>query len=546
MSFRVAEWFAANPKAEGWATSALAAGTSWRAIHSELRRCQQYPGRDHTAVGLYLTKKPADLPVSAPAKPAPAPKKAPPERFLVSDANVRGLERSQDFFVTCAVSSSPVNAPALRALERAAAECGGKVVVLPIRYKNPTTRREAEAQQPDEWWDAAVRPYLIENEIRPHELLSIMTTRVQATAANPLPARIDSMTQARSAVFGHSQMAMRTVPTPGRQYPKVLYTSGAITDPVYSDTLAGDMARFHHRIAAVKVEVRGRKFHLRDIHWDGQAWTDIDRLYTPAGVTDAPPAAAAAIGDVHVGVEDKKAERAIFGPGGLIEVSRVQEVYFHDLYDGRAPNPHERHNSLLQAARTETFLDEARLVAEWLGRIAAAHPVPRKFRVVRSNHDEFIERWLAAGNLRPEDEEIYCWLKWQMLREKRETGQFPLALELLIRELAPDLDPRIEFLEPGQPARVGDVSYEHHGHAGPDGARGSPQNMARIGTKFVAGHIHRSVIWGGGYWVGVLARLGHAYAERGGGPSSWMSSHVLQGASGFRQMIHVIGDRIRG
>lgn len=528
----LAAWFDAHKKAAQQAAAYVQNGGSGRACVAWLQSKHAYPFRDHTKLQDYLRREfPAEYSGRAKVKPK--------ERFLRTEREIKALDKAQDIFFTCAVSSSPVCKPALRALEHAAAECGGKIVVVPIRYVNPT--RPGETRE-DEWWDEALRPYLIEQEIRPHPLLSLMTTRVQATANNPLPARIDGRTKARSAVFGHPQLAMRTVATPQNKLPKIMYSSGAITEKAYSSTLAGDLADFHHSVGAVKIEVRGKRFHLREIVWDGKQFVDIRRAYTPRGVKDAARAKALILGDVHVGLSDEEIDAALFGLGGMLDVLQPEVLGLHDIFDGRAVNPHERGNALLAAVRNgDSVADEIAQVAEWLQAVMRDRDYIREAIVVRSNHDIFLDRWLAGGRPEPRDAELFHYLSWQMLRAHRDAGQFPNPLELALSEHT--LDKRIRFLALDESYQLADCELGMHGHLGPDGARGTPDNLRRIGTRFVAGHRHSPAIWQGGYWTGISCRYRHGYNA---GPSSWMASQVAILCNGLRQMQHVIGGAFRG
>lgn len=528
-------WFDENPAAVRTAKTWLRSGGSARSLVGVLQAQHDFPF-SHTGVRKWAKQHAAGELAARSAR-------KPPERFIRTDQDVKQLDQTTDLFVTSAVNNSPVCVDALRALEQATAECGGTILVNPVRYKNPTRRGEVRE---DEWWAPELVPYLLENEVRPHPLLSVMTTRVQATTANPLPARIDSRTKDRSAVFGHPQLSMRTVATPQNKLPKILYSSGAITERAYSDTLAGDMAQFHHSIAAVKIEVRGKHFHLREIVWDGTRFIDLDREYRPSGVYDAPRPDLIAFGDIHFGLEDPVVMGATFGPGGVVDTLKPRRAAFHDTFDGRKPNPHERSNALLRAIRAEhTVRGELRYWANAMNDLLRGTSFEEAV-IVRSNHDEFLDRWLAAGAPEPNDAVLYHWLMYQMVAEpgtlEPRRGELPMALELILREWF-ELDPRIRFLQADESYRFHDVEIGMHGHLGPDGARGSPSNLARIGTKFIAGHRHSPCIWQGGYWVGLKALYRHGYNR---GPSSWLQADCLLHANGMRQLISYVNEHWRG
>lgn len=462
-------------------------------------------------------------------------------QFLRSDQDLKALEQTTDFFVTSAVQNSEADGPALRALELAAEECSGRIHVTPIRYVNPTRQNEI---RPDEQWAPALEPYLLESEVRPHPNLAFMTRKSAATTNNPLPVKLNGRTQDRSAIFGHPQLAMRTVATPQHKLPKIYYSSGAITEArgAYSDTDAGDMAEFHHSLAAIKVEIRGRRFHLRELIWDGYQFADIDRAYTPHGVVDLTPPAALVMGDWHEGATDPQVERATFGPGGIVESCQPEQLIVHDLADNLECNPHEVGRSLISATRAnQTVADHIAAVSKRLAQWGGLEGLQRVV-VVPSNHDDFLRRWLESGKAEPKDRELHAFLTYRMLREHRLRGAFPNALELAVRE-AGDLPDHVRFLKLDESYRVRGVELGMHGHLGPNGARGSIRNLAQIGTRSIIGHVHSPGIWQGVVAVGTSSnyRLGY-----NAGPSSWLQSHCLLFQSGYRQLLHIIEGSWRG
>ncbi len=516
-----------------------------RAFVQLLKREFDYPLSDHTSLITWGRRHYGDRwddPKANAAEVGTAIAKAPaPATFHKSDADVRRLERREDFLVTCAVNNAPVNAGFLAACEEWKAETGGAIIVNPVRYRNPKTREEAEEAQEDEWWAPELDEYMLESELRPHEYLSLMPTKLQATTNNPLPPRISGMTKERSAVFGHPQLCMRTVATPQEDLPKILYSSGAITEKWYSDTLAGDLGHFHHTHSAVIAEVRGKKFHLREVTWDGRRFIDVDRSYAESGISDAPPAEALAMGDIHVGLEDPMVMEATFGEGGIVEAMKPKRLFLHDLCDGRAVNPHELNNRLTRAAIDgKAGLDtELWAVGAWLENLPDTFD---EVIVVPSNHDEFLMRWLQAGenHVEPQNRKLYHYLSYKMLDEYVEGDGFPLVLELALRDR---LEREVRFLKVDESYQIMGIEMGMHGHLGPNGARGTIRNLSQIGTRSVVMHIHSPGIWQGVYMGGLSALYRHGYNR---GPSSWLQTHVAVLANGYRQMLHMISGDFRG
>ncbi len=544
----VSEWFDEHPLAveavkcwlEGRCEGAALTGA--RPMVEFLQAEHAYPFRDHTTLQKWARATFPQTYAQAVTQ-APKPKAPAPVSFRKTDADIRRLERRQDFFCTSAVSNCRADPGFLAAVERWRDERQGVISVNPVRYANPRTRQEAEGQRPGEWWDPDLEPYMLEDEIRPHEYLSIMTTKAQATANNPLPPRIDGRTKHRSAVFGHPQLAMRTVPTPQEKLPKLMYSSGAITEKFYSDTVTGDMAEFHHSLAGVIAEVRGDRFHLREVIWDGESFIDCDRRYYADRIEDAPPPLVLDMGDIHVGLTAENVMDATFrNEDSIYNALRFEQVVIHDLFDGASVNPHEAANRLTRAAnfrKGRTSLDgELDAVGEWLD----ALPADLEVIVVPSNHDAFLDRWLQRGEhiVEPQNLELYHRLCADILAWEREHGKMRLALPLALEGR---FERDVRFLKIDESFRRMGVEMGMHGHLGPNGARGSVKNLARIGTRSFIGHGHGPFIWQGCNMVGMSTVYRHGYNV---GPSGWLQSHGLLHANGYRQAIHIIKSYWRG
>ncbi len=536
-------WFTENLDAleasERWRRK----GRSWRQVVQLLRADFQYPFKDHTALMDFGVEwdKPEPLPQPT-TKTVPTFSK--PQSFARTASDLRGLAKGENFFVTSAVNNCPADAEFVEAARNWCGAKDGKLLINKVRYKNPTRRDDEERD--GEWWDPALREYMLEDELRPHPLLSICTMKAQATADNPLPPRADALTQDRSAIFGHPQLSLRTVATPHLPVAKLLYSSGACTQPIYSDTTAGKLGGFHHSIGGVLAEVRGDDIFLREVTWSkkAKAFIDIDTWYDADGYRPAPGALALAMGDIHVGLTSDDVMEATFGPQGIYDVTQPEEIILHDLFDGRSLNPHEMNNQLTRAAmfyegKTNVEAETLRVI-EWLD----ALPTGCRRTVVRSNHDEFYDRWLQAGekNVEPENRWIYHQLCAVMLAHRRVHGSFPIALEAAIGLLG-GTETQVEFLGIEDPHRVMGILCGLHGHIGSNGARGNIKGLSRLGSRGIYAHNHGCAIWQGAYQAGHSTVARHGYNR---GPSGWVPAHVLLNALAYRQMIIMRGSRYRG
>ncbi len=78
-------------------------------------------------------------------------------------------------------------------------------------------------------------------------------------------------------------------------------------------------------------------------------------------------------------------------------------------------------------------------------------------------------------------------------------------------------------LEQDQSYMLHDIELGIHGHNGPNGARGSPENLSKIGVKAIIGHGHSPRIKDGLMAVGVLTGNMN-YAS---GPSAWLNTCAI-------------------
>ena len=94
----------------------------------------------------------------------------------------------------------------------------------------------------------------------------------------------------------------------------------------------------------------------------------------------------------------------------------------------------------------------------------------------------------------------------------------------------------VKFLLPDESFTVGEVELGCTDILGPNGAFGSPSNLAKIGKKATTAHTHSAGIYHGLYVAGTSSKLTKDW-DYTMGPSSWSWSHVVQYSNGQRAMI---------
>lgn len=498
------------------------------------------PSRD----GFYLYALPEDTVVAASSATA-APTVAAPsltETTETSTRFARPLPRdAKRFLITAAQNATPIHEPFWASLKVAAKHLGAELIVIPVRYKNPTSRW-TESQNNEEWWAKEVRPYLYNQRKKLNQnLVLVGDVKTQPTATYPLNG-FEGLTGAESAIIGHTKLQFKAVPVPASKFPKVLTTTGACTVQNFTDTKAGKLGAFHHSLSATLVEISGQKFFLRQVIGNSTDGTfiDLDKEYTPAGVRKAKPALGLVMGDTHVRFVDPEVVECTFGGGGMVDVLDPQTLVWHDVLDGYSHNPHHVGNPFVGVAKTVAQYGNVREEVEEAVRFLDKYTGNRDSVVVSSNHNDFLSRWIARQDWRsdPLNASFYLETALAMVQSTKMTSQGTDHIDPFahwVRKLGKNK--RVRVLNQDESFTLAGIECGMHGHAGPNGARGSIKNMSRLGAKTIIGHSHTPGINEGCYQAGTSTARRLEYTS---GPSSWLNTHVVIYASGKRSLITII------
>lgn len=450
------------------------------------------------------------------------------------------------YIVTAAQNGTPVHNAFWRSIRVAAEYLQAEILVVPLRYKNPTSHWTG-SQRNAEWWAPEVRDYLWNVRHKFNRNLTLLADlKIQPTAETPLTGA-DAISHAASGIIGHTKVQLKCIPTPSAKMAKILTTTGACTVENYTDSRAGRIGAFHHSLSALIVEVEGTHFHLRHMHFDSKTGgcIDLDTWFGPSGFKKAPRPLALVMGDTHVDSIDPKVKEATFGEGGLIDTLQPRHLIWHDLLDSYSCNPHHKGNPFNVIAKRSKNADDVRAeVNRALDFIFQNTPEFATSVIVGSNHNEFLRRWIINGDWKndPVNAEFYLETALAMVRGTKLTEkgtEYPDPF-LFWAEQA-DL-PNTILLADDESFELGGVELGMHGNLGPNGARGSRANLKRIGIRSIIGHSHTPGIDEGCYQAGTSTRLRLEYNK---GPSSWLNAHVLLHADGKRQLLIIVDGKYR-
>lgn len=445
------------------------------------------------------------------------------------------------FVITYAQNATPVHSGFLASLENYCKHRKALLTVVAGRYKNPTSVW-TEVQKSSEYWAPEVAKYLVDFRYDLNDNLTVLgDAKIQPTNSNPT-AGAGGITQDKSCIIGHPKIDLVSVATPQNKWPKLITTTGAITQKNYTDSWTGKKAEFHHSIGATVVEVQGEYFHMRQIAAckDG-SFIDLDYEYTPTGYHKAPRALGLVLGDIHVRHADPDCEEALFGKGGMVDFFNPEKVILHDWYDGYSGSHHHRNNFFIELAKRRHGFNDVKAeviytfekTAEWM-----KNRNDIEWHIVDSNHNQHLVRWIQETDPRKDLDNLSFWSEIVSLMEPdvimgKSGAEVPNPLQVLAEKYMPHKN--LYFNTRGERVFLGDIDCTNHGHQGVNGARGSIKAFSDIGVKCITGHGHAPGIKGGHYRVGTNSRLDLEYT---GDLSSWLHTDCVVYANGKRSLIH--------
>jgi hypothetical protein len=469
--------------------------------------------------------------------------------------------------ITTAQNATPVNIQFWRALKRYAKKIDAEIVVIPLRYSNPTSIWSKDARG-SMWWDDA---FLNVRKVRDEhgEWKTVRTNRylhnertvinknltlladinVLPTASSPLTSK-EGFTGASSGILGHTRAQTVSVATPGHKMAKLMMTTGACTKQNFIPSNVGKSGEHHFITGALIVEIEGPLFWARRLNADSKG-NFIDGakglLVTQDGISAADRPLGIELGDTHAATKSKAVHDATFGPKGIVTTLKPRKIMFNDLLDAQSCNPHEAHDPFVEGALATGDRDnvegEVNATIDYLASVAPSFATTY---VKRSNHDDMLRRWVVKNTdwAKVAVKNRRFLLRMASYMEANATltpegfptypSPFPYCVES--RNI-----PNVVCLKSGESLVVGKYECQYHGHKGPNGAKGALRNLSRIGVKTMIAHGHGPGEESGSMQVGHSAEPDQPYAS--GAPSSWLWAHGLIMANGKAQLIVIVNGR---
>jgi len=457
----------------------------------------------------------------------------------VNTWNYRHDHVVQRFILTSAQNNADVHRGFLHNLEALANELSATMLVSFTiydrqGYRGAVRKGDTNIGKHHIWWDRAIQRYAFNARARLHKRLAFCgELDILATAKNPL-AGLESYCGRSSIIVPHNRFAFQCVASRKHHMPKEMFTTGSVTRRRFIQRKAGQVAHFHHVLGALLVEVTADGcWHVHHLNAEeGGSFYWLDRRVEDGQVKkNEDGIAAVVLGDVHhEKLDEHKADVAT----DMLRELRPREIVVHDLIDFRSRNHHNIKDPLFRVrVQTISVEDELKAAARWLVRLK--QETGASLTVVKSNHDQALERWIRETDWRddPINAEFYLECAKLMVIYARSGSRFN-PLEWAINSSRGRADPPALFLDLDESYEIEGIEVGIHGHIGPNGAKGSPRAFSKLGFKTFTAHTHTPSIVDGCYTVGVLGSLDLEYNH---GPSNWMYAHGIIYPNGKRAFI---------
>lgn len=413
-------------------------------------------------------------------------------------------------------------------------------------------------------WSPEVRPYLTNVDFSGEDEIDFGTwglapglylngeLNISPTAARPTRGW-EGYNGANSGIIPHTKFEMKSVPTSADERPKFLYTTGACTVPHYIPRRAGQLAKHHHVLGALIVEVdETGTWWVRQLNGasGNGAFEDVARCKGNHGVLRVEGGkvveknktlAGVTFGDLHAVEADEDALLCAFGETtddffdySIMDATAPKTVFLHDVLSFRSQSHHDKKSWMKQSKKhkdkEDLVWDEAVETAEVINSVMRDGT---KIVVVSSNHDRHGEQWMDDKKNADDLDNGRIWLMARLAYLDAIDEDMPFMFhEWILREAG--VDPSVHFLERDESYTLfGSIECGLHGDDGPNGSRGTTGSLTKIGRKVNKGHDHTAAIMDGVYSAGACARR-FSYMS---GPSGHSVSHIFIYSTGKRAIV---------
>lgn len=455
------------------------------------------------------------------------------------------------YILTSAQNNTHVHKPVWDNLMALANHYDAQVLVGTFTYnqnaygKMSVKRGTAKGTDDRLWYDPKVVPFIVDerHQLAPH-LQWCGEMNILPTAVNPLSG-FEAYTARDSSIFPQVKFAMRSIPSGRHEGTKFTYTTGTVTQRNYIQKREGLKAEFHHCYGGLLVEVDDQgNWWVRQLNAteDGVIY-DLDIHVVDGHVAKHSGIEAVTWGDTHCLLLDDLVHTCTHD---MLNDLTPSKQFVHDVMAGAVTSHwsskclHTRFRNFVKSGGWNDLTKEINGCVDFLKDIY--RPGCETY-VVDSNHDRtWMEKWLGRDG-REDPKNALLWFDLNAAFYRAIQAD-PHRRDFHVVEHAFQLQglntTEATFLRPDQSMLITPAEIEcgMHGNLGPNGARGSANNLSKMARKANIGHTHQAGIYNGVYVCGVSCET-DTDSWYMMGPSSWSHSHIVTYPNGKRTIVTV-------
>jgi hypothetical protein len=380
---------------------------------------------------------------------------------------------------------------------------------------------------------------IVFEDIKLNSNLHISTIKLAAKQIDQTTGMIRIAANKGSFIFASPKQRLKAVPAAMGKIPYVVMTTGAITEADYmTDNYMSQrtawIAGEDHMLGGLILEIEDD-----DIYYYRQFQNDENGSLIDLGIqynwdeTTEEVSPVLIGGDWHSGSTDPLSIKC---KKEMIRQMGIKKFFMHDGFDAVPINGHEEKDVILKAQRAaagELSLEDA--LVKFAEDINMLLDEVDELVVVKSNHDDMLDRYLRKGHYTTDHQNHRLALD---LAAQLIDGNDPLiyaAGRFGVKDMS-----RVKWLKLDEDYKIAGIQLGAHGHKGANGARGSLKQMEVCYGQSVTGHAHTPEIIRGAWQTGTSTVLRLSYNS---GPSSWMQTDCLVYPNGARQLINIINGK---
>lgn len=469
------------------------------------------------------------------------------QSILSKDGLLNDTYVGKRYIITTAVADFAVHRGFIESIKTYSREKDAQIVILPCEsVSNSFEKRSAifDKEFEDPIYNFITRDVDLNENIF---LCSIQVSAKQIKSTTGL-ARLGK--RGGSYIFASPKQFLDYKPSGnGRGKNYTIMTTGSCTTPNYfsTDTFVSKrlayIADHDHMLGAVIVEVEDEKnFHFRQIQADEDgSFIDLGVKYNPDSTTETVPMNIV-LGDLHGVNCDVEALNSFVEDFKEFD---IENLFIHDAFDGESISHHietiyERHERV--KGNKQVLKNELYKTYRLLRKIHESLDIYGKSYLVKSNHDEFLTRYLKSGRYVHDPENHYISLKIavDMLdgMDDLKSG-FIHSVDHAEEDVMFILD-NLVFLDRKTGLKIADVEMAEHGDLGTNGGKPSLGGLEEVFGHCVIGHSHTPAIQRGVFRVGTMSKLDLNYNR---GSSSWAHTNCIIYANGQRQLVNFVNGK---